>query len=57
MLVKMVTNRVNGRRDINFIEHLARIRRVLPCQPSTKQNNNCTEAALECTVFPFGKKG
>ena len=42
MLVKMVTNRVNGRRDINFIEHLARIRRVLPYQPSTKQNNNCT---------------
>jgi len=36
MSLKMVINRVNGRRDINFIEHLPRIRRVLSCQQSTK---------------------
>ena len=42
MFVKMVTNRVNGRRDISFIEHLARIRRVLPCQPSTNSCNRAT---------------
>ena len=56
----MVTNRVNGRRDINFIEHLARIRRVLPCQPSTiwkAGKNNCTwTATLECDSFRLGRR-